>query len=377
MKWTLRAALTLHPLQLAITLQGLKLLKVGGRLVYSTCSFNPLEDEAVVMALIQRCKGAVRIVDVSDRYPKLRRTAGLTTWKVADMENNVYESFESIPEEGRKLYRETMFPPSEAVCREAHIERAMRFLPHHQNTGGFFVCVLEKVRDIPRSEKEVKEEEKPEEVEKEMQEEKEEKEPFSSESNPEDPLKALEALETRFNEAEARAQKLSPFYEDEAADHHPVDALEYSAQVYVHEKDRAMIFRMYRQGVSPQEISQSFGYDEGRVVAILRLMQAREARKKAGIFTEKAVAALEASEDVFQYEYRDFPPANFKRAEKRREVATLPRSLPRFVFLNEEDEEAEIMKQVDRLVQRKRREKQPEITRAGLPVGKSERRRRG
>ncbi|KAM7453083.1 hypothetical protein BLSTO_06174 [Blastocystis sp. subtype 1] len=72
----------------------------------------------------------------------------------------------------------------------------------------------------------------------------EEKEPFSPESNPEDPLKALEALETRFNEAEARAQKLSPFYEDEAADHHPVDALEYSAQVYVHEKDRAMIFRM-------------------------------------------------------------------------------------------------------------------------------------
>ena len=160
MKWTLRAALTLHPLQLAITLQGLKLLKVGGRLVYSTCSFNPLEDEAVVMALIQRCKGAVRIVDVSDRYPKLRRTAGLTTWKVADMENNVYESFESIPEEGRKLYRETMFPPSEAVCREAHIERAMRFLPHHQNTGGFFVCVLEKVAEIPRAEKEEEEEEK-------------------------------------------------------------------------------------------------------------------------------------------------------------------------------------------------------------------------
>ena len=184
-------------------------------------------------------------------------------------------------------------------------------------------------------------------------------------------------METRFNEAEARAQKLSPFYEDEAADHHPVDALEYSAQVYVHEKDRAMIFRMYRQGVSLQEISQSFGYDESRVVAILRLMQAREARKKAGIYTEKAVAALEASEDVFQYEYRDFPPANFKRAEKRREVATLPRSLPRFVFLNEEDEEAEVMKQVDRLVQRKRREKQPEIARAGLPVGKSERRRRG
>lgn len=132
--------------------------------MYSTCSFNPLEDEAVVMALIQRCKGAVRIVDVNDRFPKLRRTAGLTTWKVADMENNVYASFESIPETGRKLYRETMFPPTEAECRAAHIERAMRFLPHHQNTGGFFVCVLEKVRDIPRSEKEMKPAEMPAEM---------------------------------------------------------------------------------------------------------------------------------------------------------------------------------------------------------------------
>ena len=177
-KWSVRAALTLHPLQFAITLRGLKLLKVGGRLVYSTCSLNPLEDEAVVMALIQRCKGAVRIVDVSDRYPKLRRAAGLTTWKVTDLTNNVYESFETIPEDDRKLYRETMFPPGEAVCKEAHIERTMRFLPHQQDTGGFFVCVLEKGGEIPRMEVEDEEEEKVEEVEEEKveKEEKEEKE---------------------------------------------------------------------------------------------------------------------------------------------------------------------------------------------------------
>lgn len=176
-KWSVRAALTLHPLQFAITLRGLKLLKVGGRLVYSTCSLNPLEDEAVVMALIQRCKGAVRIVDVSDRYPKLRRAAGLTTWKVTDLTNNVYESFETIPEDDRKLYRETMFPPGEAVCKEAHIERTMRFLPHQQDTGGFFVCVLEKVGEIPRMEVEDEEEEKVEEVKEEkVKEEKEESE---------------------------------------------------------------------------------------------------------------------------------------------------------------------------------------------------------
>lgn len=31
----------------------------------------------------------------------------------------------------------------------------MRFLPHHQDTGGFFVSVLEKIAPIPREEKNV------------------------------------------------------------------------------------------------------------------------------------------------------------------------------------------------------------------------------
>lgn len=35
--------------------RGLELLAVGGRLVYSTCSLNPVEDEAVILALIKQC----------------------------------------------------------------------------------------------------------------------------------------------------------------------------------------------------------------------------------------------------------------------------------------------------------------------------------
>ena len=37
-----------HKLQLDILKRGLNLLKKDGRLVYSTCSFNPIENEAVV-----------------------------------------------------------------------------------------------------------------------------------------------------------------------------------------------------------------------------------------------------------------------------------------------------------------------------------------
>ena len=47
-RWTPINGNGLHPLQLRIALQSASLLKVGGRMVYSTCSFNPVEDEAVV-----------------------------------------------------------------------------------------------------------------------------------------------------------------------------------------------------------------------------------------------------------------------------------------------------------------------------------------
>ena len=48
--WDVRHGLGLHALQLAILSRGLELLGYGGRLVYSTCSLNPIEDEAVSFA---------------------------------------------------------------------------------------------------------------------------------------------------------------------------------------------------------------------------------------------------------------------------------------------------------------------------------------
>lgn len=47
-RWNIGSGNGLHSLQLRIALRACELLRVGGRLVYSTCTFNPIEDEAVV-----------------------------------------------------------------------------------------------------------------------------------------------------------------------------------------------------------------------------------------------------------------------------------------------------------------------------------------
>ena len=49
----------LHELQVNLLMKGLSLVKQHGRLVYSTCSFNPLENEAVVQAVLIKMKGKV------------------------------------------------------------------------------------------------------------------------------------------------------------------------------------------------------------------------------------------------------------------------------------------------------------------------------
>ncbi len=85
--WSLANGFGLHPLQLSIAWRAAQLLKVGGKMVYSTCSLNPIEDEAVVAELLRKARGALRLVDVSDKLPGLKREAGLHSWDVVFEDN--------------------------------------------------------------------------------------------------------------------------------------------------------------------------------------------------------------------------------------------------------------------------------------------------
>ncbi|CAN0114639.1 unnamed protein product, partial [Ectocarpus sp. 12 AP-2014] len=80
--WTVAGGLGLHPLQLLITLRGAAMLKIGGKMVYSTCSLNPIEDEAVVAEVLRRCGGNLELEDCHSTLPGLKTRPGLHTWPV-------------------------------------------------------------------------------------------------------------------------------------------------------------------------------------------------------------------------------------------------------------------------------------------------------
>ena len=152
--WTPGNALGLFPTQLRILVRALQMLKVGGRVVYSTCSMNPTENEAVVAAAIERCGGLskVGIVDCGDALPMLKRKAGLTSWRVMDKYGRIWETWQDVEEEKashgeERLGRltEAMFPPCGA---DIPLERCMRIYPHLQDTGAFFITILEKKTEI-------------------------------------------------------------------------------------------------------------------------------------------------------------------------------------------------------------------------------------
>ncbi|TFL04138.1 S-adenosyl-L-methionine-dependent methyltransferase [Pterulicium gracile] len=139
----------LHSLQLRILERAMKLLKKDGRIVYSTCSMNPIENEAVVAAALQS-NPEFELIDVSHRLPELKRRPGLSTWRVTpdktvgtlyDTEAEFTAAGPSAAGSNAKLAA-SHWPPANAA--ELGLERCLRIYPHLQDSGAFFVAVLER-----------------------------------------------------------------------------------------------------------------------------------------------------------------------------------------------------------------------------------------
>lgn len=149
LKWNQGHALNLHGVQYRIARRGAELLSIGGRLVYSTCSLNPVENEAVLHRLVKDSDGALEIIDGSALVPGLKFSPGLTYWELASRDIQFYKSFDEVPETLHTIIRPQMFSPTPEEAESFNLKKCMRILPHYQNTGAFFVAVLEKKKLMP------------------------------------------------------------------------------------------------------------------------------------------------------------------------------------------------------------------------------------
>uniref|UniRef100_A0A7S2NS15 SAM-dependent MTase RsmB/NOP-type domain-containing protein n=1 Tax=Leptocylindrus danicus TaxID=163516 RepID=A0A7S2NS15_9STRA len=201
--WGNKQSMGLHPLQRTIAERGLRLTKIGGLVCYSTCSVNPLENEAVVCELLREFHGKIKLIDVRSKFEAMgfKGRKGMTTWRVLNekptskrrpklseettingenkresedkssatttTENaasttketeddggdlltelfNEYKTYQEVPDNNNRI-TPSMFPPTEDEISKFHLDYCMRVHPHDNDTGGFFVAVFEKCANI-------------------------------------------------------------------------------------------------------------------------------------------------------------------------------------------------------------------------------------
>jgi tRNA (cytosine34-C5)-methyltransferase len=145
----------LHSTQLAVARRCAQLLKPGGSMVYSTCTFNPIEDEAVVQTLLMDQDLSLELEELD--LP-LKGRPGMYSWKVGehinassedeDVSIQWFASFDDAVRKSSSEFVKTMWPLDAPAHAEAlRLELCARFLPHDDNTGGFFVAKLKRKND--------------------------------------------------------------------------------------------------------------------------------------------------------------------------------------------------------------------------------------
>jgi hypothetical protein len=148
---------------------GLGRLGRGGRLVYSTCSLNPVENEAVCAAALRACAAAaaatgrmrISMLPPAAALPAAapRGRPALAAWAVPDADfcrtGRLYRRWADVPAARRSTLAPSMFPPEPAGAGpaaegeawvRAQVQLGMRVLPA-DGSSGFFLALFQRDSD--------------------------------------------------------------------------------------------------------------------------------------------------------------------------------------------------------------------------------------
>jgi len=151
-KWTPKSSRGLFELQVSIVTRGAKLLRPNGKLVYSTCSIDPCENEAVVAEILRQCPWLELIKIDETLVEGLIMKPGLKQWNILDENGDRVELGEQMPrlpnlkikhlcsEDRAKFDLEFDSEIEEKISEDLVM---CRRLYHNDNdTGGFFVAIF-------------------------------------------------------------------------------------------------------------------------------------------------------------------------------------------------------------------------------------------
>ncbi|MDG1543055.1 MAG: RsmB/NOP family class I SAM-dependent RNA methyltransferase [Candidatus Thalassarchaeaceae archaeon] len=135
-KWLPSGGRTLHKLQLELLTRAISLTKPGGRIVYSTCSLDPIENEAVVAEILRKFD-YLSLIPTSKLIGKVPGRKGITEWPNLNDEGSISDW---------KQVESSMHPPSENEIKK-QLPKCLRIWNDDVDAGGFFVAVFSKSSD--------------------------------------------------------------------------------------------------------------------------------------------------------------------------------------------------------------------------------------
>lgn len=132
-KWRPSSGRSLHSLQYDLLTRAIELTKPGGRVVYSTCSLDPIENEAVVARVL--AGGKVRVVPRGDSLSGVPSNPGMTNWPLLNDRGEL--DIESKSEE--------YLIPTKDKAVSSQLNDCLRVWNDEIGGGGFFLAVLERI----------------------------------------------------------------------------------------------------------------------------------------------------------------------------------------------------------------------------------------